>query len=361
MTLSKLAAIDIGSNSIKLVVVDASAGDSFTILANEREVVRLGHETLVKKHLSESAIRRAVECIKGYKMTAEEFGTEKIVATATASVREADNSAEFIRVVEAETGVRVEVLSGEEEARLIGLAAAQGCTAKRVASLNIDIGGGSTELSIFRDGAPVTLLSVKLGAVGLTERFLKSDPPHSDELNSLRSEIRQTLEPAARKLRQQSWQQTTATSGTALTVGAALRASFGSEKTTDVRAFGAMDIRASGTSDIRGASDAAPEIRSVEGAGIIVTVSELARLNALLSSLSTLQRRSVAGLSPQRADIIVAGAFVLEEVMNALGIESLRTCDWSLREGVIIDRLRSWNASAASFRPEDPLREREQV
>jgi len=123
----KLAAIDIGSNSIKLVVVDAAASDSFAVLARDKEVVRLGHETLTKGRLSPEAIERAVNCIQRFRTAAELRQTEKIVTVATAAVREAANKTQFIRQVEKVTGIRVEILSGVEEARLIGLAASRGC------------------------------------------------------------------------------------------------------------------------------------------------------------------------------------------------------------------------------------------
>jgi exopolyphosphatase / guanosine-5'-triphosphate,3'-diphosphate pyrophosphatase len=304
----KLAAIDIGSNSIKLVVVQAETSDSFTVLAQEREVVRLGQETLVNGHINNAATLRAVTCLKRFRSVAEANGAEKIVAIATASVREANNSDEFIRTVEEETGLRIEVLSGLEEARLIGLAASQGCTEKGVTNLNIDIGGGSTEISIFRDAEPLALRSIKLGAVGLTDRFIRSDPPAPNELDALRSEIRVRIESPASELREQSWVQTTATSGTALAIGAALNLT-------------------------------APGVAST------VTLTSLKTLNTKIAALSLAERRNVPGLSPQRADIIVAGGFVLEEVMKALGIDQLRICDWSLREGVIIDRLRAWERS----------------
>lgn len=304
----KLAAIDIGSNSLKLVVVQAETSDAFTVLAQEREVVRLGQETLVNGHINSAATLRATTCLKRFVSVAEANGAEKIVAIATATVREANNADEFIRTVEEETGLRIEVLSGLEEARLIGLAASQGCTEKGVTGLNIDIGGGSTEISIFRDGEPLKLISMKLGAVGLTDRFIRSDPPAPNELDALRSEINSLLELHASQLREQSWSYTTATSGTALAIGAAL-------------------------------NNTAPGIAST------VTLAALQRLNAKISTLTLAERKNVAGLTPQRADIIVAGGFVLEETMNALGIESLRICDWSLREGVIIDRLREWDRS----------------
>lgn len=305
----KLAAIDIGSNSIKLVVVQAETSDSFTVLAQDREVVRLGKETLVNGHINSAATLRATMCLKRFRSKAEANGAEKIATIATASVREANNSAAFIQTVEAETGLRVEVLSGLEEARLIGLAASQGCTAKGVTGLNIDIGGGSTEISIFRDAEPLALRSIKLGAVGLTDRFIRSDPPAPNELDALRSEISLALERSASELRKEHWDSTTATSGTALAIGAAL-------------------------------NDTAPGVAST------VTLADLKALNAKIAALSLAERRTVAGLTPQRADIIVAGGLVLEEAMKALGIESLRICNWSLREGVIIDRLREWERSS---------------
>lgn len=305
----KLAAIDIGSNSIKLVVVQAETSDAFTVLAQEREVVRLGQETLVNGHINSTATQRAITCLKRFRSVADANGAEKIAAIATATVREADNSAQFIHAVEEETGLRVEILSGLEEARLIGLAAAQGCTEKGATSLNIDIGGGSTEISIFRDSEPLKLISMKLGAVGLTDRFIRSDPPAPNELEALRSNIRSFLETSASELREQNWDHTTATSGTALAIGAALN-------------------------------------HTALGVASTVTLTELKALNARIAALSLAERKNVAGLSPQRADIIVAGGFVLEETMSTLGIASLRICDWSLREGVIIDRLREWEQSS---------------
>jgi exopolyphosphatase / guanosine-5'-triphosphate,3'-diphosphate pyrophosphatase len=307
----KLAAIDIGSNSIKLVVVDATAGDSFAVLVRKREIVRLGHETLLKGYISREAIRRTAKCIRSLRSVAIARGAESIVAIATASVREAKNSARFVQKMEKKTGVRVAVLSGTEEARLIGLAASQGCSNKGVATLNIDIGGGSTEISIFRKGLPLTLLSMKLGAVGLTERFLTSDPPRREQLDQLRDEIRSALANPAREIRAHRWDAATGTSGTILAVNAALRLESATGN-------GKADQHKS-----------------------IVNLTDLTQLNANLAVMNTSQRHSYAGLSIRRAEIIVAGATVLEETMRALGIESLRTCNWSLREGVIIDQLNS--------------------
>jgi exopolyphosphatase/guanosine-5'-triphosphate,3'-diphosphate pyrophosphatase len=319
----RLASIDIGSNSIKLVVVESS-GDSFAVLAREKEVVRLGHDTLRDKHLSPEAIQRAAETIKRFRGIAEGRGASSVIAIATASVREADNAAEFIAEVESATGVRIEVLSGIEEARLIGLAAAHGCSEHGQSLLNVDIGGGSTELSLLDDSAPVKLFSVKLGAVGLTERFIQSDPVKPKELRALKEEVRRALERPARELHGAEWHHATGTSGTIIAIGEALR------------------LRRAPASEEQGAQPAGNEIR----------LTRLTRFNERVAALDLAGRRGVPGISPQRAEIVVAGGQILEGVMRALDIARLRTCDLALREGVIIDRLRQLDAESRPPAPD---------
>ena len=299
----KLAAIDIGSNSIKLVVAEAAAGgDSFSLLAREKEVVRLGHETLTRGLLSPGAIARAAETVGRFRAVAEARGSESVTAIATASMRAARNAADFVAEVERRTGVRVEVLSGEEEARLIGVASAHGCSGG-LPLVNVDIGGGSTEVSLMRDGEARELFSVPLGAVGLTEKFIESDPPRRKELEALRDEVRSAFEPPAREMRGARWVRATGTSGTIIALGDVLR-------------------------------------RRREAAGGEIPLWPLARLNKKLAGMTLAERRAVPGISAQRSEIVVAGGQILEGAMRALGINMLRTCDFALREGVVIDRLR---------------------
>lgn len=321
----KLAAIDIGSNSIKLAVVDAAASDSFAVLAREKESVRLGHETLTEGFLSASAIERAADCVKRFRSIAEARGAERVLAIATASVREASNAGEFIRELERITGVRVEVLSGVEEARLIGLAASSGCGVPDAPLVNLDIGGGSTEISLMRGGIPLALNSVKLGAVGLTERYLAADPPKGKELRALREQVRAALERPARELRGASWQRATGTSGTIIAIGEALRARDAKHK---------------------------PE-QGAQPAGAEIVLSRLSRFNERMAELTQTERRAVSGISAQRAEIIVAGGQILEGAMRALGINHMRTCDWALREGVILDALRELEAESQPPVPHD--------
>src|SRR5262249_14951111 len=166
-------------------------------------------------------------------------------------------------------------------ARLIGLAAAQGCAAPNASILNIDIGGGSTEISLMRESSPVALLSVRLGAVGLTEQFIISDPPKSKELKALRDEVRSAMERPARELKGSKWQQATGTSGTILAMGTALR--------------------------LRALSD---EERLAEGArpaGDEIALDKLTRFNSRVAEMNIAERRTLPGISNQRAEIIIAG------------------------------------------------------
>jgi exopolyphosphatase/guanosine-5'-triphosphate,3'-diphosphate pyrophosphatase len=324
----RLAAIDIGSNSIKLVVVEASAGDSFAVLAREKEVVRLGHDTLTHGVLAPEAIERAASCVKRFRSIAEARGAETVRAIATASVREARNRARFIREVKRRAGVRVEILSGIEEARLIGVAAAAGCAQTHGAPLvNVDIGGGSTEISLMSAGLPLQLFSVKLGAVGLTEKLLSNDPPKPKEIRALRCEIRAALERPAREMRGARWLHATGTSGTILAVGEVLR------------------LRAQ-------QREAGREEQGVQPAGNEIVLGQLAHLNEKLAGATLAERRGVPGISNQRAEIVVAGAQILEGVMEVFQINMLRTCDYALREGVVIDRLRELEAESRPPAPD---------
>ncbi len=313
MKTQKLAAIDIGSNSLKLVIVEAAASDSFTVLLQIRERVRLGHETLRTKFLSDEAIDLSVDVINTFRSIAETRGVDAIVAVATAAVREAENATEFVREINARTGISVDVLSSIEEARLIGVAVSQFLGKENTGSLlNIDIGGGSTELSLMKNGEPHKLYSLKLGAVGSSEKFLFSDPPSKKELKNLRKEIGLALERPLRKIGNLKWQVSTGTSGTILNLGALLN--FVSLETP-------------------------PE-------SLVIEIDKLKQLNKALAKMPLEPRAQLGTISPQRAEVIVAGGQILEGVMRALTIKRLEPCPYALREGVIIDYLRELEAES---------------
>ncbi len=311
MNTQKLAAIDIGSNSIKLAIIEAAASDSFTVILQERERVRLG-ETLKTRFISPEDIQKSADAISKFRSISESRNVDKILAVATASVREADNSLEFVYEIEAKTGVRVEVLSSIEEARLIGIAAEQNLGNRHGSLLNIDIGGGSTELSLMTEGYPEDLFSMKLGAVSLTEKFLLSNPPKARELKALQAEIDLALERPTRELKGKKWQISTGTSGTILNLASLLN--FQTSNTID---------------------------KSAE-----LQFKRLVGLNKMLASLPLEKRGQLPDISPTRAEVIVAGGQILEGVMRALKIMSLQPSNYALREGVIIDYLREIEAES---------------
>ncbi len=308
MKTQKLAAIDIGSNSLKLVIIEAAASDSFTVLLQDRERVRLGHETLKNHFLSEEAIDLSAAAIAKFRSIADSREVDSILAVATASVREAENAAEFVDEIERRTGVRIEILSSLEEARLIGVAVAQFYGANKESLLNIDIGGGSTELSLMVNGQPDKLFSMKLGAVGLTEKFLFSNPPKTKEIKNLLAEIGFALKQPVRKMEGEKWSFSTGTSGTILNLAALLNIQT-PEKTE-------------------------------------IPLKKLIALNKTLAKVSLEKRIQMPVISPTRAEVIVAGGLILEGVMRTLNIQTLQPCSYALREGVIIDHLREIEAES---------------
>jgi exopolyphosphatase/guanosine-5'-triphosphate,3'-diphosphate pyrophosphatase len=307
MKTQRIAAIDIGSNSLKLAVVEAASSNSFTIVSQDRERVRLGQETLQKKYLSDEAIALSVDAISRFRSIAENREVDSIIAVATASVRGAKNAAEFVERVEEQTGVHIEILPSLEEARLIGIAASQYFGKKEGSLLNIDIGGGSTEISLMENGEPKKLFSMKLGAVGLTEKFLLSDPIHKKEMKKMRNEIRYALRQPSRKIGNDKWSISSGTSGTILSMAALLNYQD---------------------------SDSLTEKPTIQ-------LKYLSALNKILASLSLEQRTKIPVINERRAEVIIAGGQILEGIMEALNIKSVEPCSYALREGVIIDYLRN--------------------
>jgi exopolyphosphatase/guanosine-5'-triphosphate,3'-diphosphate pyrophosphatase len=298
MKTERLAAIDIGSNSIKIAVAETRR-DSLNIILQERERVRMG-DSLREKFLAPEVIRKSAAIVRKFREIAENHKAGKIIAVATASAREATNAGDFVGEIERQTGVSVKVLAALEEARLIGLAARYYFRARRGTLLNIDIGGGSTELSLMKTGAPEKLFSTPLGALLLTGKFISANPPTAEEIENLRDEIRLELEKPSDNLCGETWQTATGTSGTILKFAGLLNAENGE-----------------------------------------IHFSRLAELNRKLAKMTVKERGALPNISEKRAETIVAGGQILEGVMLALNIEKLQPCEYALREGVIIDYLES--------------------
>ncbi|HEY7180549.1 MAG TPA: Ppx/GppA phosphatase family protein [Blastocatellia bacterium] len=307
-----IAALDIGSNSIHLVVVETDHEKPFRVVASAKEAVRLGRSEARDHRLSAEAMDRAVGCLKRFRRIAESHGAKELIAVATSAVREAANGDHFIARAAEEAGVEIDLLSGIEEARLIALAVSvRYKQSNKQHSLVIDIGGGSTELAVMKNGEPTTLISFKLGAVRLTEQYVKSDPIGEKQLRRLRSELREVIAHRAPEIET-----------------AAIEACYGTSGT--INALAALSLRR------RLAEGGRRMARRLEHS---LTLDELRALNVELSSYTLEGRAHAAGLNRQRAEIIVAGGQLLEAMMEALKIGELVSCDWALREGVIIAHL----------------------
>src|SRR5437870_774109 len=310
----KLAAIDIGSNSIHLVIVRAVQGQHPEIIDREKEMVRLGAVTLREHQLPKETIERAITTLRRFKKMAEHNGADPIITTATSAVRESRNSDEFIDRVRKEVGLDVHLLPGVEEARLISLAVSEVTEFNNRRALIIDIGGGSTEFIITTGREPELLLSLRVGAVRLTEKFVTTDPISPVELNRLVANIRSDLTRAIWEIKAASFDFVIGTSGTVLNM------------------VDAVMLDDDGK---------APETLSdFESFSQTVTLDHIARLNRKLAGMTLRERAQVRGIEEARADIIVAGGLLLECILSDLGAAEITSCDWSLREGVILDYLR---------------------
>ncbi len=305
-----VAAIDLGTNSFHLVVAKPSGNSRFEILDREKEVVRLGSGSGDMKELQPDAVERGVRTLERFRRIADAAGAE-VHAVATSAVREAVNRSTFLRRAWEEAGVRVDVISGVEEARLIHLGVLQSVPVFDQQALVIDIGGGSTEFVLGRGGNVLDARSLKLGSIRLTDRFFAKEPVKRKAVEEARAWIRAQLTPAARMVREHGgFEVAVGSSGTILNLAEVVQARAGR-----------------------------PPLRKLSGASF--TAAELADVVAeLVAHPRAADRLRVPGLDPKRADIILGGALVLEQAVGVLGIEEVVVSDFALREGVLLDVLR---------------------
>ncbi len=306
MEKTRLAAIDIGTNSIRCIIVEVIAGGDFRILDDEKATVRLGEGLFASGAIGEAAWERAREALQRMRKIMDGLGVEVIEAVATSAVRKASNGAQFLTAMEREAGIGVRIIGGEEEAELAALSAWHHFDMANSRYLLIDIGGGSVEVvsAVGRHIEEIT--SLELGAVFLTENFLKRDPVADKDLALLRKHIRKELRSAL--------------SGTDLPV----RYLIGSGGTMTT---------------IAGMVKAARKERYDSVHGYEVLHSEVVHLLAMLQRKNCKERKAVPGLSPERADIIVAGVAVVDELMRLFGSNLLKVNERGIREGLILQSL----------------------
>jgi len=305
-----LAAIDIGTNSIHMVVVRIETRlPNFSIISREKATVRLGEVCPDTGSLTDKAMQRAFEALERCVAIARSHGAEATVAVATSAVREAPNGMAFLQRVDQKLGLTVDLISGQEEARRIYLGVLSAMDFHHLPHVLMDIGGGSTEYILGDGREPQFLHSLKLGAVRLTEQFLTSDPPSPAQLERLQHYIANQLERPLQQIQPLLGSQPVRLVGTSGTV----------------ESLAALDAR-------RRLGAAPPILQGYE----LSRASVSAMLNEFIP-LSKAERANVSGMPERRSEIIVAGALILHETMTVLGADSIMICERALREGLIVD------------------------
>jgi exopolyphosphatase/guanosine-5'-triphosphate,3'-diphosphate pyrophosphatase len=304
-----IAALDIGTNSFHLVVAQPTQDHRFEVIDREKEMVRLGSGSGDMKRLEPEAIDRGVAALKRFRKIAESAGAS-MHAVATSAVREADNRDEFLNRARDEAGVEVDVVSGAEEARLIHVGVLQAVSGLDRRHLLIDIGGGSTEFVIGEGAEVLEALSLKLGAIRLTERFLRREPLRKKDVTECRRYVRAYLTHPVRGARDLGFEVAVGSSGTISNLAEMVHAARGGEPLKTVSNF-------------------------------TFTAAELSEVVARLVKAPTVEERTgLPGLEAKRADIILGGAIILEQAFQELGIAEMTVSDYALREGVLLDALR---------------------
>lgn len=303
----RLGVLDVGSNTVHLLVVDAHRGGRPEPVVSHKTELRLAELLRPDGSLGAEGTRTLVDAATAAREQADRAGVEELVAFATSAVRDAIDSADVLEAVRTTAGVDLAVLAGEDEARLTFLAIRRwfGWSAGQL--LCLDIGGGSLELAAGKDEEPDVALSLPLGAGRLTREHLPGDPPPADAVEALRERVKDTVDPAAAALM---------TAGRPDLV-------VGTSKT-----FRSL-ARLTGAAP----SSAGPHVRrTLEAAALAEVVEQLRTLPAA-------ERAQLPGVSTGRAGQLLAGAVVAQEAMAALGADQLTICPWALREGILLRRL----------------------
>jgi exopolyphosphatase/guanosine-5'-triphosphate,3'-diphosphate pyrophosphatase len=303
----RLGVLDVGSNTVHLLVVDAHRGAHPTAARSEKSMLRLAEHVDGSGKLGRRGADALVAAVGSAARSARELGCDDLLAFATSAVRDAANSARVLERVATETGVDLQVLTGPDEARLTFLAVRRwfGWSAGRL--LDLDIGGGSLEIACGLDEEPDLAVSLPLGAGRLSRERLTGDPPNRSAVAALRDYVDGELKPVARQL-----------------------ADLG---TPDRAAATSKTFRSLARLTGAAPSTAGPRARRV------LTIAGLGQVIGFISRITAADLAQLEGVSGARAHQLLAGAVVAEAAMRALDLPQVEICPWALREGVILRRL----------------------
>ncbi|MFO0706455.1 MAG: Ppx/GppA phosphatase family protein [Nitrospira sp.] len=301
----RLAGIDIGTLTCRLLIAEHRPGAPLKELRSDRRILRLGEGVDRTKQLSGAAIDRVLQCLREWKTVIDDSRVDACTAVATSAVRDAGNRDTFLQRVQDDIGIEVEVITGDEEARRTLLGIRSGLPAGVTDMLALDIGGGSTEFILDRPGHTPIVRSIDIGVVRLCERVLRSDPPSSVEIQQAREWVRGETEAATAAMPRSARIQFVGTAGT-------------------VTALAAM----------------AQKLPAYEPARIHnyrLTLATVQELEETLLTRKKADRVGLPGLEKSREEVIAAGAIIIRTVMETLGMDAVLVSDLGLREGVLID------------------------
>ncbi|HEV8661116.1 MAG TPA: Ppx/GppA phosphatase family protein [Thermoanaerobaculia bacterium] len=313
----RIAAIDVGTNSIHMIIAEAER-NGYRVIDKEKEMVQLGRGSLEGRPLTDDAIERGVSTLRTMAEIARRREVNDIVAVATSAIREAPNRRRFLSEVRKHAGIKLRVISGEEEADYIYRAVRSAVDFHGGTALSIDVGGGSVEMIVGTSSEVFFTRSEPAGALRIAQAYGLESSVSDEALKKCRRAARKMLKKTLARIAALGFDFTIGTSGTIATLAAM-----------------------------------AAESQSVTSGLRWLSVARLRELITLLAPLTAAERARKFGMDEKRAETIVAGAVVLEQIMRGLEIERLRACDVALREGIVetmLDRLRQQSAQTGGVR-----------
>lgn len=304
--MAKLAVIDVGTNSIHMVLAEILPDGSYKIVDRFKDITRLGDGSFAARRLSDEAVARGLDVLKKLVTLARNKGFDRIEAVATSAVREARNGGEFVDLVSKEIGLTVHVISGTEEARLIYVGVRNSIALSDAPTVIVDVGGGSVELILGNRDGLIQAKSLKLGAIRLADQFLSKTTPTEAMLKGLEESVTGQLEKALASFKLKRSPTIVATSGMAGNIGEVIQ--------------------------LRQTGRALPQVNLAT-----VALKDMLLLEKQLAHSSAKERLAISGLDPKRVDTLLPATVVLRRLLQLSGADHMTLCDKAIREGVIYD------------------------